>query len=218
MTVSDLGACGHEGCQKSDTFIGGFGAIVCLPSLPRAVATAENDGVSQLYIAIDEVDFGYNLLSLSVEQTTAVKKCLRDALNSTGLVVSGQTESTLSLEAFAEELVCEQVQGFYNTAKPADGCVVMKKHANIDGKSMDILCGGIDDTSELLDKGHNVYTFCSTRRDGDVLADEFKNENPVVYNAYTKGNPRADAVLKINASRIHGCLLAHLLRGSVSQY
>ena len=186
----------HEGCHKSDKFIGDFGAIVCLPSLRRAVATAEEDGVSQLYIAIDEVDFGYNLLSLSVEQATAVKKCLRDALASTGLVVSGQTESTLALEGLAKELGCEQIQGFYNTAKPADGRVVMKKHANIDGKSMDILCGGIDDTSELLDEGYNVYTFCSTRRDGDVLADEFKNENPVVYNAYTKGDPRADAVLK----------------------
>ena len=186
----------HEGCHKADKFIGDFGAIVCSPSLPSAVATAENDGVSQLYITIDEVDFGYNLLSLAIEQATAVKKCLRDALASTGLVVSGQTENTLALEALAEELECEQIQGFYNTSKPADGCLVMQKHANTEGKSMSILCGGIDDISDALKAGHNVYTFCSTRRDGDVLADEFKNENPVVYNAYTKGNPRADAVLR----------------------
>ena len=186
----------YEGCHKAEKFIGDFGAIVCLPSLPVAVATAEHDGVSQLYIAIDEVDFGYNLLSLSVEQATAVKKCLRDALASTGLLVSGQTESTLALEGLAEELGCEQIQGFYNTAKPADGCVVMHKHANIDGKSISILCGGIDDISDALKTGHNVYAFSSTRRDGDVLADEFKNENPVIYNAYTKGNSRADAVLR----------------------
>ena len=186
----------HAGCHKTDKFIGDIGAIVCLPSLPEAVKEANDAGVKQLYLAIDEVDFGYNLLALAVDQATAVKKCLRDALNSTGLVVSGQTESTLSLEAFAEEIGAEQVQGFYNTAAPADGSVVMHKHANTDGKSMDILCGGIEDTSALLDEGQNVYVFCSSRRDGDMIADEFQHENPVVYNAYTKGNARADAVLR----------------------
>ena len=186
----------HEGCQKSDKFIGDFGAIVCLPSLPIAVAEAEKNEVSQLYIAIDEVDFGYSLLSLAVEQATAVKKCLRDALNTTGLVVSGQTEATLALEALAEEIGAEQVQGFYNTAKPADGSVVMHKHANVEGKSSSILSGGLDDVSMFIDAGHNVYVFCSSRRDGDVIVDEFQHYNPVVYNSYTKGDPRCDAVLK----------------------
>ena len=186
----------HEGGEKSDKFIGEFGAIVCLPSLPRAVESANNDGIKRLYIAIDEIDFGYNLLSLSIEQATAVKKCLRDTLASTGLVVSGQTESTLALEALADELECEQVQGFYNTAKPADGSVVMHKHPNIEGKSNSLLCDVIDDISDALSARHNVYAFCSSRRDGDVIADEFRSENPVIYNAYTKGDRRADAVLK----------------------
>ena len=186
----------HEGCQKSDKFIGDFGAIVCLPSLPRAVQWATDAGMERLYIAIDEVDFAYNLLSLSIEQATAVKKCLRDALKSTGLVVSGQTESTLALEALTEELESEEVQGFYNTAKPADGNVVMHKYPNIQGKSNIILAGVIDDISDLLSVGHNVYVFCSSRRDGDVIADVFQHEIPVIYNAYTKGDPRADAVLK----------------------
>ena len=186
----------HEGVNRDDRFIGEYGAIVCLPSLPRAIQESENNGVTQLYIAIDELDFSYGLLSLSIEQSTAVKKCLRDALNTTGLVVSGQTESTLALEAFADEIEAEQVQGFYNTAKQAEGSVVMHKHPNEDGKSMSIVCGTIDDVSQLLDDGHNVYTFCNTRRDGDLIADEFQHENPVVYNAYTKGDPRADAVLR----------------------
>ena len=186
----------HEGVSRGDRFIGKYGAIVCLPSLPRAVQDAEDNGVTQLNIAIDELDFSYSLLSLSIEQATAVKKCLRDALNTTGLVVSGQTESTLSLEAFAKEIESEEVQGFYNTAKPADGAVVMHKHANEDGKSMSIVCGTMDTISQQLDEGHNVYTFCNTRRDGDLIADEFKHEDPVVYNAYTKGTARADAVLK----------------------
>ena len=186
----------HEGVRKSDRFIGEYGAIVCLPSLPRAVQCAEDNGVTQLHIAIDELDFSYGLLSLSIEQATAVKKCLLDALNTTGLVVSGQTESTLALEAFASELACEQVQGFYNTAKPADGAVVMHKHANVEGKSTAIVCGAMDDISQLLDEGHNVYVFCSSRRDGDLIEDEFKHYNPVIYNAYTKGTARADAVLR----------------------
>ena len=186
----------HEGCHKADKFIGDFGAIVCLPSLPQAVKSANDGGVQRLYIAIDEVDFGYNLLTLKGIQSTAVKKCLRDALNTTGLAVSGQTESTLSLEALAEELGCEQVQGFYNTAKPAVGNVVLNKYPNTEGRSNAIVCGTIDDIYDLLAAGYNAYVFCSTRRDCDVIADIFKSENPVIYNAYTKGDVRADAFLR----------------------
>ena len=192
----------HEGCHKEDRFIGDIGAIVCLPSLPRAIEFAQDGGVEQLYVAIDEVDFGYNLLSLTVNQATAVKSCLRQATAETGLVVSGQTESTLSLEAFAEEVESDNIQGFYNTAPPAENAIILHKHpAKIDGeplegKSNAILAGGIDDTSKALENGHNVYAFCSSRRDADIIADEFHNENPVVYNAYTKGQRRADNVLR----------------------
>ncbi len=186
----------HEGVNRADRFIGKYGAIVCLPSLPRAVQSATDAGVKDLYIAIDEVDFAYNLLSLSVEQATAVKKCLRSALHTTGLVVSGQTESTLALEALAAELEAEQVQGFYNTAPPSDGNIVLHRHADIQGKSNAVLAGAIDDISEFLSAGHNVYTFCSSRRDGDIIAAQSADLNPAIYNAYTKGDKRADAVLR----------------------
>ena len=187
----------HEGCLKSDRFIGECGAIVCLPSLPRVVKWAEDAGIDdQIYLAIDEVDFGYNLLSLAIEQATAVKECIRAALFSKGLVVSGQTESTLSLEAFAEEIGAEQIQGFYNTALPADGSIVMYKHPDVDRKSNAVLSGTMDDIADWLSAGHNVYSFNSSRRDGDIIAKEFEAEKPVIYNAYTKGTPRADAVLR----------------------
>ena len=186
----------HEGCDREDRFIGDVGAIVCLPSLPRAIEFAQDGGLDQLYVAIDEVDFGYNLLSLTVKQATAVKACLREATAETGLVVSGQTESTLALEALAEEVEANNIQGFYNTAPPAEGSILLHKHPDTDGKSNAILAGGIDDTSKALQKGHNVYAFCSSRRDADIIADEFQSENPVVYNAYTKGQYRADAVLR----------------------
>ena len=185
----------HEGVDKSEKFIGKYGAIVCLPSLPRAIQEATEYGVDRLYLAIDEVDFGYNLLSLNLEQSESIKACLRDAIQSTGLVVAGQTESTLALEALADELECEQIQAFYNKAPPADGHVTMHNHPDIEGKAIHVTAGGIDNIANLLKEGHNVYVFCSSRRDGDLIADEFKAENPVIYNAYTKGDPRADAVL-----------------------
>ena len=184
-----------EGTSKDNKFIGDFGAIVCLPSLPQAVRDIEELQVNSLYIAIDELDFGYELLSLSVTQATAVKKILRDVLKSTGVVVAGQTESTLALEAFAQEIECEQVQGFYNTAEPADGRVTLKQHP-VETNMNAFLASGIDDISELLQNGQNVYSFCASRRDGDILAEEFSVENPLVYNAYTKGEYRAHELLR----------------------
>ena len=186
----------HEGTRSSNRFVGEYGAIVCLPSLPQVVNWATNAGVDQLHIAIDELDFSYALLSLSVESATAVKKCLRDALSSTGLVVSGQTESTLALEAFASELECEKIQGFYNTATEADSAVVLHKYPDVEGKANAVLAGAMDEISDLLSAGHNIYAFCSSRRDGDVIAEQFSDAKPVLYNALTKGDRRADAVLK----------------------
>ena len=188
----------HEGSGPSEQFIGTYGAIVCLPSLGRAVSEAYASGLaaSDLYVAIDEMDFGYSLLSLAVHQAAAVKKCLLDIFLANGLVVAGQTESTLALEAFAAELGCEHVQGFYNTAPPADGSVEMRKYPDVEGKNAIVLAGSIEAVEIALRDGHNVYVFCASRRDGDVIAERFAEYAPVVYNAYTKGDPRCDAVLK----------------------
>lgn len=188
----------HEGSGPSEQFIGEYGAIVCLPSLGRAVREAYKHGwtASDLYIAIDEVDFGYSLLSLAVHQAAAVKKALLEIFLATGLVVSGQTESTLALEALAAEFGCEHVQGFYNTAPPADGIVEMRKYPNVEGKNARVLAGSIASIEMALDDGHNVYAFCSSRRDAEITAERFSAYAPVCYNAYTKGDPRCDAVLK----------------------
>lgn len=188
----------HEGSGRSEQFIGSYGAIVCLPSLGRAVSAAYDQGLdpSKLHLAIDEVDFGYSLLSLAVHQATAVKKCLLEIFLATGLVVSGQTEFTLSLEAFAAELGCENIQGFYNTAPPADGIVEMRKYPDVEGKNALVLAGAIESIEATLAEDHNVYAFCSSRRDADVIAERFAHYSPVCYNAYTKGDLRCDAVLK----------------------
>ena len=188
----------HEGSGRDEQFIGKYGAIVCLPSLGRAVTEAYEHGLdaSDLYVAIDEVDFGYSLLSLAVHQATAVKKALLDIFLATGLVVSGQTESTLALEAFASELGCEHLQGFYNTALRADGIVELRKYPDIEGKNALMLAGSIEAIEIALRDGHNVYVFCASRRDGDVIAERFADYTPVLYNSYTKGDSRCDAVLK----------------------
>ena len=188
----------HEGSGTAEQFIGTYGAIVCLPSLARAVSEAYANGLdaSSLYVAIDEVDFGYSLLSLAVHQAAAVKKSLLDIFIATGLVVSGQTESTLALEAFASELGCENIQGFYNTAPRADGIVEMRKYPDIEGKNALVLAGAIESIKDALTAGYNVYAFCSSRRDSDIIANRFSQYAPVSYNAYTKGDVRCDAVLK----------------------
>ena len=185
-----------EGSSKGEKFVGTYGAIVCLPSLPQVAREAsEEHGIENLYIAIDELDFGYELLSLDITQATAVKKILRDALQSIGVVVAGQTESTLSLEAFAEEIGAEAVQGFYNTAEPAEGHVILKQHA-ADTNINAFIASGIDDITELLRNGQRVYSFCASRRDGEILAEMFSAENPLVYNAYTRGEYRAHELLR----------------------
>ena len=72
----------------------------------------------------------------------------------------------------------------------------MHRHPDVQGKSNAVLAGAIDDISEFLSAGYNVYVFCSSRRDGDIIAVLFAELNPVLYNAYTKGDTRADAVLR----------------------
>ena len=188
----------HEGSGRSEQYIGNYGAIVCLPSLGRAVNEAYANGLtaSDLYVAIDEVDFGYSLLSLAVHQAAAVKKALLEIFLATGLVISGQTESTLALEAFASELGCEEIQGFYNTAPRADGIVELRKYPDVKGKNALMLAGCIEAIDVALREGYNVYSFCASRRDGDVIAERFTEYMPVVYNSYTKGYPRCDGVLK----------------------
>ena len=188
----------HEGSGRGEQFIGSYGAIVCLPSLNRAVSEAYEHGLdaSSIYVAIDELDFGYNLLSLAVHQAAAVKKRLLEIFLATGLVVSGQTESTLALEAFASELGCENVQGFYNTAPRAEGIVEMRKYPDVEGKNALVLAGAIESIEAALTGEYNVYVFCSSRRDSDIITERFSSYAPVCYNAYTKGDPRCDAVLR----------------------
>ncbi len=195
----------YEGSDPEDLFIGDIGAVVCLPSLPRVVEYAQHHGNPRLYIAIDEVDFSYNILTLNLESATKIKQILRNALQATGLVTAGQTESTLSLEALLAELEASEVQGFYASPPPSDGIVTLHKYPDETGKENALVDNAITKISTLLSAGRNAYVFCTKRRDAEIIADVFAHENPVVYNSYTKGSERADAVLfnqKLTDSRL----------------
>ena len=58
------------------------------------------------------------------------------------------------------------------------------------------LAGVEAEITEVLARGKNVYAFCSTRRDAEILDAHFRNMNPVLYDSYTKGQPRPDNVLQ----------------------
>ena len=59
-----------------------------------------------------------------------------------------------------------------------------------------VLAGAIESIDAALADDYNVYVFCSSRRDSDIIAEKFSDYAPVCYNAYTKGDARCDAVLK----------------------
>ena len=182
----------HEGVPRGDKFIGTAGAICCVPSLPSVLAEAEG---AKVYIAIDEIDFAYNLLSLTITQASRVKQILRHALQEKGLVVAGQTESTLALEFFAAEIEAEQVQGFYKNATPGDNDVTVYKYPDVKGKTDIVVAGAEAAITDALFEDKNVYAFCATRRDAEIITEHFKELNPVLYDAYSKGTQRADVLL-----------------------
>ena len=72
----------------------------------------------------------------------------------------------------------------------------MWKYPDIQGKNALVLAGSIDSIEMALRDGFNVYVFCASRRDGDVIAEQFAEHEPIVYNSFTKGDPRCDTVLK----------------------
>lgn len=186
----------HEGVQSRERFIGHIGAIVCLPSLPNAINMVNDDEL--IHIAIDEIDFSYALTSLAIEQAVQVKECLRNVLKTTGLVVAGQTESTLGLEALIYELEPDNVQGFYNRGikSEIDGKVTLHRIPAQESKHNALVSSALDAIYSALTAGETPYVFSTSRRDNDILAHFTNDHKPLLYNAYTKRNSAQDALLK----------------------
>ena len=189
----------HAGSERE--FIGTHGVIACLPSLPRVIEAAEEQGytLKDFYIAIDEIDFGYQLLSIDKVQAPDIKSILQQSVDINGLVLAGQTEYTAALESFASELGRDrqhEIQGFYNTAAPVDSTVLLHRCLKQKGQEALMLAEAAESIKESLASGQNVYVFCQTRRETVVLAEFFDSEYPVIYNGYTKGHPRCREVLR----------------------
>lgn len=187
----------HEGGAKRDKFIGDIGAICCLPSLPHVLSEFEAGGGSleNIHLALDEVDFGYQLLNHVTETTIKVKDALRECLKYQGIIAAGQTEFTLALERFSEDVEAEQLIAFYKSAPPVENSVELRLYPDVKGKGDQLVAGAAESINYHLRQHKNVYAFCSTRRDAEVFSEVFAKHNPVVYTALSKGDPRADAVL-----------------------
>ena len=150
-------------------------------------------------IAIDEIDFSYQLISLEMAQSTDIKAILQQSVDINGLVLAGQTEYTAALESFASELERDrqhEIQGFYNTATPVDSTVLFHRCLKQNGQEVMMLAEVTNSIKETLASGQNVYVFCQTRRETIVLGEMFGSENPIVFNGYTKGHPRCKKVLQ----------------------
>ena len=186
----------YEGSSKNHRFVG-HGAVCVMTSLPHVLREAAKSGL-QPYIAIDEIDFCYGLLSLRGGDSLplSLKQALRLALSSVGLVVSSQTISTLELEALAQELGAKQLVGYYKQAQPAPGVLTLHKLSDNDGKENAQISHAVELIQNRLDEGHNVYVACSSRRAGEVLAKIFEQENPLVYNRFTRHLPECEQFLK----------------------
>ena len=191
---------------KNDKFIGHIGAITCLPSLPNALSKIDQD--VNIYLAIDEIDFAYQLTSLAKEQATAVKKTMRECLHTTGLVIAGQTIPTLALEALIQEFQPEEAQGFYNTAPPATGEVTLHKVLCDNAIQNSILASVEKNIKHKLDDGLTPYVFCNTRKDAHVLAERFKEHTPLILDKHTKLFRENIALMENKKLKNHGMLLA----------
>ena len=196
-----------EGAERRDTFVGDIGAVVCLPSLPNALKRVDAPD-TPVYLAIDEIDFAYQLTALAKDQATSVKKAIKDCLDNTGLVIAGQTSTTLALEALIEEFEPNEVHGFYNTAARANGAVTLQKVACDEGMQNAILASVTEEIENALKNGQTPYVFCATRRDAQVMTERFKAHNPLPYDAYTKLFTSCQALLKNQKLTEHGMLIA----------
>ena len=142
-----LGDYGTQVLELIINFIGTHGVIACLPSLPRVIEVAKEQGytLKDFYIAIDEIDFGYQLLSIETVQSTKIKSILQQSVDTNGLVLAGQTEYTATLESFASELERDrqhEIQGFYNTATPVDSVVRLHRCLKAGGAGSNDAGGG----------------------------------------------------------------------------
>lgn len=185
----------HEG--SDDKSIGRIGAVCCMPSIPRVIEDMLEEDIDprNILIAVDEIDYGYSLLKFVSEMEIGAKDALRTAVEHNGLCVSGQTAYTLSLESMKEEFGADNIKAFYKPATATDEEVTINNYTNESATDNDILCGMINSVKERLANGKNVYAFVSSRRDANILEQEFKDANPVLLTSKRHGDHRGRTLL-----------------------
>lgn len=189
----------HEGSGNDNRFIGKYGAIGCLSSLSRMMHQASEQNINRICIAVDESDFSYQLKLLQPRQAKSIMNTLIDVCKKEGLLVAGQTESLLSLEALALEIEIERddIRSFYSRNATAIGKVSLVQYPNRQGNTQALrLKGAIESIKCHLSQNRHVYAFFSDRRDVKTLATVFAEHQPVIYTAYTKGEKRSKAFLR----------------------
>lgn len=184
--------------------IGTHGAISTISSLKQVFGALNeaNIPMSHVHIVIDEVDFGVSLMNADIMKSLKKenKALLRDAAEANGIVVAGQTETLLALEAFAMELGLspENISGYYKdgtlkaTVTLFDYQKIKAEHDNVKAIA---IANVIDTCKEVLAKGKRPYVFCTGRRTAEIIASELP-PTTLIYTAYTRGDPQLNTLLK----------------------
>ena len=189
----------HEGSGHANRFIGTHGAIGCLSALPAIVRQAHEQSIDNLFIAIDELDFAYELKRLRPEYAPMIFRTLSQAVDRHGIAVAGQTETLLSLESFVREVGRSEqdITAFYAHASPAPGEVHLVEYPQVERCTHTVrLHGLITAIKKHLSAGKRIYAFFSDRRDVRTVEAIFADYQPVAYTAYSKGERRAKALLE----------------------
>ena len=185
-----------QGVDSTYKVIGTHGAIATISSLPQVLEHFGEDAGADIFLAIDEVDFGVGLMnaslmkSLKQDNKTLLQQCLR----SNGIVVAGQTESTLALEAFARELGISagDVSGYYKRGT-LSATATIYEYPHVKGMRGLAIASVMERAHALMLAGKRPYVFCQGRRTAEIIAS--LHPDALVYDAYTRGESRVMRML-----------------------
>lgn len=171
--------------------IGTHGAIATISSLPQVLELLGDDAGADIFLAIDEVDFGVGLMNASIMKSLKQdnKGLLQRCLCSNGIVVAGQTETTLALEAFAQELGIpeENVTGYFKRGH-LSATATIYEYPHVEGMRALAVARVRERCQELMSAGKRPYVFCQGRRTAEILASV--HEGALILDAYRRGDIR----------------------------
>ena len=171
--------------------IGTHGAIATISSLPQVLELLGDDAGAGIFLAIDEVDFGVGLMNASIMKSLKPdnKALLQRCLCSNGIVVAGQTETTLALEAFARELGIPEgnVTGYFKRGH-LSATATIYEYPHVEGMRGRAVARVRERCQELMSAGKRPYVFCQGRRTAEILASV--HEGALILDAYRRGDIR----------------------------